>query len=296
LVLILALSAVAKDKKTDGLQISGFVGLNETQPASNTVLKLLDGESGKVMGMVETGFFGKYKFENLKPGLYVIQVKEFKTEVLLRDKNKRLDFDLSAKDGIKRGFTAEKVLGALNAGGGTVTPGSAPGPNDQSLMASFSGHFRGYSGSTEVNLTLCPNGLFAEQSEFSASGRMSDSTGGQTGAWGTASQGGSRGNWSIQGDLQQGTIVLAYANGKRQNVPYRVVDSAGASTGAHCAARVPRVASETDYGTSRLSSDAQFRITCNCGCRGFFSTGFAKRKRLPSGLKAKLRPQWSVLK
>lgn len=227
-LVVLACSALAKDKKADGLQISGFVGLSETQPASNTVLKLLDGESGKVMGMVETGFFGKYKFENLKPGLYVIQVKEFKTEVLLRDKNKRLDFDLSAKDGLKRGFTAEKVLGALNAGGGSgaaVTPGAAPGPNDQGLMASFSGHFWGYSGSTEVNLTLCPNGLFAEQSEFSASGRMSDSTGVQTGAWGTASQSGLRGNWSIQGDLQQGTIVLAYANGKRQNVPYRVVDS-----------------------------------------------------------------------
>jgi hypothetical protein len=144
---------MAKDKKTEGFQISGFVGLNETQPASNTVLKLLDGESGKVLGMVETGFFGKYKFDNLKPGLYVIQVKEFKTEVLLRDKNKRLDFDLSAKDGLKRGFTAEKVLGALNAGSGgaagaAVTPGAAPGPNDQSLMASFSGHFWGYSGST----------------------------------------------------------------------------------------------------------------------------------------------------
>lgn len=234
LVLLLVLSApggVAKDKKTDGFQISGFVGLNETQPASNTVLKLLDGESGKVLNMVETGFFGKYKFDNLKPGLYVIQVKEFKTEVLLRDKNKRLDFDLSAKDGLKRGFTAEKILGALNTGGAaagggsTVTPGAAPGPNDAGLMASFSGHFWGYSGSTEVNLTLCPNGLFAEQSEFSASGRMSDSLGTQTGAWGTASQSGSRGNWSIQGDLQQGTIVLAYANGKRTNVPYRVVDS-----------------------------------------------------------------------
>ncbi len=227
LVLVSAPGARAKDKKPDSYQISGFIGLNETQPASKVVVKLLEGESGKVVGMVETGFFGKYKFEKLKPGLYVIQVREFKHEILLKEKDRRIDFDLSSKDGLRRGFTMEKLAGALGGtgGGSAVAAGPATGPNDTSLMQTMAGQYWGYSGSTEMTLVLCANGTFAEQSEFSASGSGRDSLGNQTHAWGTASQGGARGNWNIQGDQQRGTIVLVYSGGRKASVPYRVVDS-----------------------------------------------------------------------
>lgn len=227
LVLLWTSGARAKDKKSESYQISGFIGLNETQPASKVVVKLMEGEGGKVVGMAETGFFGKYKFDKLKPGLYVIQVKEFKHEILLQEKDRRIDFDLSAKDGLKRGFTLEKLASALGSsgGGGTATAGPAAGPNDAGLMQAMSGQYWGYSGSTESSLVLCANGTFAEQSEFSASGSGRDSLGNQTHAWGTASQRGSRGNWNIQGNQQRGTIVLVYSGGRRSTVQYQVVDS-----------------------------------------------------------------------
>jgi len=46
-------------------------------------------------------------------------------------------------------------------------------------------------------------------------------SGDQTLAWGTASQGGSSGNWTVSGDAQRGTIHLVYKNGRSSTLRYR---------------------------------------------------------------------------
>jgi hypothetical protein len=212
----------------DTFNISGFVGRSSSEPASKVVVKLLD-ESGKVLDMAQTGFFGKYKFEKLKPGLYLLQVGELKLEALVKNKDVRLDIDLSAKDGQMRYLKSEEVAAALSgaAAGGTAggaAAGPAPGPNDPQLMQTMAGNYWSYEGSTEMKLMLCANGSFFDSSESSYSGRGSDSLGNQTMAWGAAGQSGSRGKWSVQGGPRQGTIQFVYQNGKSATVQFRAID------------------------------------------------------------------------
>ena len=66
---------------------------------------------------------------------------------------------------------------------------------------------------TERKVTLCPDGLYRDSSEFNASG--SD--------WGAANAHGGAGRWSIQGDTTQGVIVVTYANGQSKRFSCRVV-------------------------------------------------------------------------
>jgi len=219
LVVALATAFAAKD----AFNISGFVGRSSSEPASKVVVRLLD-ESGKVLDMANTGFFGKYKFEKLKPGLYIVQVGELKLEALLKNKDLRLDIDLSSKDGQMRYLKSEDVAAALSGAGPGASAGPAPGPNDPQLMQALAGSYWSYEGSTETKLMLCPNGSFFDSSESSYSGRSSDQLGNQTMAWGTASQSGSRGKWSVQGGPRQGSIQLVYQNGKTANVPFRAID------------------------------------------------------------------------
>ncbi len=207
----------------DTFNISGFVGRSSSEPASKVVVKLLD-ESGKVLDMAQTGFFGRYKFEKLKPGLYILQVGEMKLEALLKNKDVRMDIDLSSKDGQMRYAKAEDVAAALSGAAAGGAAGPAPGPNDPQLMQTMAGSYWSYEGSTETKLMLCPNGSFFDSSESSYSGRSSDSLGNQTMAWGTAGQSGSRGKWSVQGGQRQGTIQLVYQNGKTATVQFRAID------------------------------------------------------------------------
>lgn len=224
-VLALAIFTFPLIAAKDAYRISGYVGQSSNQPASGVTVRLLEPGSGKEIGSVRTGFTGRYRFDNLKPGLYVLEAGPIKREVVLKDKDIRLDIDLSAKDGQMRYAKAEDVVKAIEGAATAAGSGAPPaGPNDPQLMSSFAAHYWGYSGSTEVDLALCPGGTFMERSESSYSGSSRDSLGNQTMAWGTASQGGSRGNWSIQGNAQQGTIRLSYAGGKQQNVTYRQVD------------------------------------------------------------------------
>jgi hypothetical protein len=217
-----ALWPVARDE----FKISGYVGKSSTEAAPGITVKLLDGETGKVLDIVRTGFTGRYKFEKLKPGHYIVQANEVQREVMLKAKDLRLDIDLSAKDGSMSYVKAEDIQKAVSSAASAASGAAQPaGPNDPELMASFAGHYWGYSGSTESNLSLCAGGEFAEQSESSYSGSSRDSLGSQTMAWGTAGQSGSRGKWSIQGNLQQGTIHLSYPSGKQTSVSYSKVDS-----------------------------------------------------------------------
>jgi hypothetical protein len=94
-------------------------------------------------------------------------------------------------------------------------------------MQTFAGSYYGYNGHTEIQMELCPGGGFMENSESSYSGSTSDGLGNNTGAWGSASQRGSGGSWSIQGSMQGGTLTLAYRGGKRNNVTFRAIDDAG---------------------------------------------------------------------
>lgn len=214
----------------DTFKISGFVGKSSTEAASGVTVKLLAGDSGKVLDIVQTGWTGRYTFKDLQPGYYVVQAGELKREVMLKTKDFRMDIDLSSKDGsmsyVKTEDIQALVSGAASAAAGG-SAGTAPpaGPNDPQLMESFAGHYWGYSGSTESNLSLCAGGAFSEQSESGYSGTSRDSLGNQTMAWGTANQSGSRGNWSIQGNDQSGTIQLSYPNGNRRSVTYRRVDA-----------------------------------------------------------------------
>ena len=217
----------AEQKNKEAFQVSGFVSRAPDVVAARVVVKLIDAESGRAVDMATTGAFGKFKFEDVKPGLYYLECSGVKRELLVKNKNVRADMDLSAPDGVARGYTAEKIVEALasatapqQAGGA----GPAPGPNDPNLQEALAGSYWGYSGSTEVRLALCGSGQFSDQAESSYSGTGSDSLGNQTMAWGSASQRGSSGRWSVQGTTQQGTIQLVYQSGKTVSVPYRMVD------------------------------------------------------------------------
>ena len=93
---------------------------------------------------------------------------------------------------------------------------------DNSLMRYFAGEYYSYSGGstiyggagTERTVTLCPDGLYRDSYEFSASG---------TGQWGGANSQRGSARWSIQGDKSRGVITVTYANGQTKRIPLQVV-------------------------------------------------------------------------
>ncbi len=208
--------------------IEGFVGYSSTQVAQGVTVKLLEGESGRVVDIDETGFFGKYKFTDVAPGYYRIQVNDVVREVMLKgDGKKRLDIDLSAKGGVmdygKAGREElERELAGAASGGA-----ASPGPNDETLAAQIAGVWWGYSGSTERRIGLCPGGVFRSFSESSYSGTGYDSLGNETLSWGAVGQGGGQGRWSIQGDTQSGVISVRYNDGGSDELRYRQTGEPG---------------------------------------------------------------------
>ena len=88
------------------------------------------------------------------------------------------------------------------------------------MMQTMAGEYYSFAGSTEKKIMFCPNGAFFDSSESSYSGSGYDSLGNQDMAWGSASQSQGSGQWSIQGNSQNGTIFLRYKSGKQVNVPY----------------------------------------------------------------------------
>lgn len=109
-----------------------------------------------------------------------------------------------------------------------TTGAAATGPNDPEMMKWMAGSYYSYSGSstvtagTERRLVLCPDGSFWSSSESGYSGGA-----GTAGAWGAASQSGTRGSWAIQGNQQQGTITLNYSGGGRDTVNFRAGSDRG---------------------------------------------------------------------
>jgi hypothetical protein len=121
------------------------------------------------------------------------------------------------------GPAAPKAVGAAPrpAPPQSARPAPASPATDSSLMSYFAGDWYSYSSGstisggagTERTMTLCPDGLYRDSSEFSASG----------GGWGGATAQAGWGRWSIQGDRIQGVISVTYPNGRTRQFSYRVV-------------------------------------------------------------------------
>jgi hypothetical protein len=67
---------------------------------------------------------------------------------------------------------------------------------------------------------LCPNGLFYDSSEFSASGQGEANWGGARSASGAA-------RWSIRGDKTRGVITIIRPGGNAEEIPYQVTGEDG---------------------------------------------------------------------
>jgi hypothetical protein len=215
-------------------EISGFVGHSSMQAAPNMSVKLMKGESAQVVDIDETNFFGKYRFKNVAPGYYKLQVGELTRELMIKDtsEQKRLDIDLSAAGGAMdyaRGWQEELLNQMAGKGSTPTTPSTeaAAGPNDLELAGQIAGVWWGYAGSTERRIGLCPGGGYRDYTESGYSGSSYDAYGSQNMAWGTASQRGGQGSWTIQGNSQSGVISVRYNSGKTTTLNYRQINDPG---------------------------------------------------------------------
>ena len=109
----------------------------------------------------------------------------------------------------------------------TTNAPSSGAVDSAELASQIAGIWWGYQGSTERKIGLCPGGAYQDYSESSYSGSSSDSLGNQTMAWGAAGQGGGAGTWSIQGDYQQGLILVRYNNGSQITIRYQQCGETG---------------------------------------------------------------------
>lgn len=216
-----AASVFAQDTaKAKTFKVGGFVGLSTSAAAPNVVVTLIVKDTGEVFGSDQTNFLGKYGFKGVPPGVYILQVEKVQRTLAVKDKNVRLDIDLSAEGGMMDYMkTGVNEMNAKNKGGGG--PGGSPGPSDPQMVQAIAGEYYSYAGSTEKKIMFCPEGTFFDSSESSYSGTSADSLGNQTMAWGNASQNQGSGQWAIQGNAQSGTITLVYKSGKKVQVKYQ---------------------------------------------------------------------------
>lgn len=209
-------------------EIEGYVGQDAVTVAPGVTVKLVDGNSGNVVDVDTTNFFGKYRFKKVTPGYYRLQVGEFERELMIKgdDESERIDIDLSDKSGTMDYSKAGKMTGNAaqpQKGGSQV----APQGNNATLAQQIAGVWWGYSGSTERRIGLCPDGSYQDYTESGYMGRHYDSGGYQTGAWGAASQSGGSGSWTIQGDTQRGTIYVQYNDGSSTSLNYQQIGDPG---------------------------------------------------------------------
>jgi len=128
----------------------------------------------------------------------------------------------NAADAVAKSIQYFKAQGSAGTGG---TPGAAvpPGSSNQQLIRqmagvyySFSSAGPSYSGGTERQVTLCPNGTYYSGSESGYSAGA-----GTGGAWGSASQKSGRGTWRVQGNTNQGILTTIDSNGKATEYRYQ---------------------------------------------------------------------------
>jgi hypothetical protein len=207
----------------------GFVGQDSSTPGMFMDVELVTRGNGEVVDEATTNFFGKYSFSDVSPGKYYIRVGEIQRKVLVKSKEIRLDIDLSDPKGrmdySKTGKATDGKAPAKTSGAHTK-PGGRSTTNPQ-LAKDIAGLWWGYSGSTERSIGLCSDGSYFDSAESSYSGTGHDSLGNETMAWGSASQSGAQGKWSIQGDSNSGTIHVEYNNGKITSLQYRQIGDPG---------------------------------------------------------------------
>lgn len=206
-------------------KVHGFVGHSSVSPAANVSVKLIDGESERVIDIVQTNFLGKYKFKEVPPGYYKITSGKVTREIMMKEADVRLDIDLSASDGAMDYSNASKAATQSSPKAGEAN--RAAGSNNLELQGQIAGIWWGYSGSTERKIGLCPNGTYMDYSESSYSGSSSNQYGDQVSAWGAANQSGGKGNWTIQGNTQSGTIDVQYSNGQSIQMRYSQIGDPG---------------------------------------------------------------------
>jgi hypothetical protein len=206
-------------------KVHGFVGHSSVSPAANVSVKLINGESGKVIDIVQTNFLGKYKFKDVPSGYYKITSGKVTREIMVKEADVRLDIDLSASDGAMDYANASKAATQSSPKAGA--PPRAAESNNPELQGQIAGTWWGYSGSTERKIGLCPSGTYMDYTESSYSGSSNNQYGDQVSAWGTANQSGGKGNWTIQGNTQSGTIYVQYSNGQSIQMRYSQIGDPG---------------------------------------------------------------------
>ena len=113
------------------------------------------------------------------------------------------------------------------AASGNGSGNQAPaGPNNRELQKEMAGIWYGYSGTTERQMALCPDGSCKSLNESSYSGTSSNQYGHQTMAWGNANQSGGQGQWTVSGTLEKGTVHIAYNDGGSKNLNFTRYDAA----------------------------------------------------------------------
>jgi hypothetical protein len=173
------------------------------------------------VGQIRIPKSGRYKFNDLEPGTYVIKVGKITKEVVLVKKSMRIDIDLSATDG-----TMDYAKGAA-ASAGSGTSAQPVAPNDANLMQAMAAEYYHYSGSTERKVMLCADGRYFGAAESSYSGTSTDSLGNQTSGFGAASQSRSGGRWTVQGSQGQGTITFSGNDGRQSQVRFQSAGERG---------------------------------------------------------------------
>ena len=217
-----------------GWGIAGYVGKSSMQAAPGETVVLTKASDGSEVATTTTNAMGKYELLGLQPGSYVLVVGEIKRPVKLGRADIRVDIDLSSPTG-EMSYLAGAMKGAAPSAGagasGAKSVSPAPGPNDGDLQKWFAGHYFGFSGAgiatggTERNLILCADGRFIYSTESGYSGGA-----GTAEAWGSASQSGHGGRWSIQGTRQSGSIGLSYSNGEQETLSYEAGSDRGCFT------------------------------------------------------------------
>jgi hypothetical protein len=132
---------------------------------------------------------------------------------LLKDENVRQDINLSAADG-KMDYFSHYLKQA-------ATPGGQGGPpGDPELVRHFAGMWAAYSGisggGTLLNYYFYPNGAFSDASESSYTSETPDAT------YGSVGTDSSKAHWKIQGNKQEGQIMIISPDGSQRTVNYRV--------------------------------------------------------------------------
>ena len=85
--------------ESDGFLIWGYVGKGTQSAAPGESVRLIDGETKKVLGIAQSNFMGKYVFKGVSPGYYEIAVAKFVIPVMLKQEDIRLDIDLNSPTG-----------------------------------------------------------------------------------------------------------------------------------------------------------------------------------------------------